>query len=300
MGQVKLPTLLKGDKIRLIAPARAVTPEEMGPFVSWINNLGLNIEFGAHLYGRHHQFSGTDEERAQDFINSWINPEIKAVICARGGYGCMRFMHLIPDTVWEKGSGKILAGFSDITTLHLALNAKGIETLHSPMAINFLNSDDGDEENFSRFKNALFSGKIEIDLSKNAKLNNGGFEGELMGGNLSLLYASLGTPEQPATDGKILFFEDLDEYLYHIDRMMVSLKRAKIFSGIKALLVGGMDKMVDNTVAFGQQAQEIVIHHTQEYGFPIIFDFPSGHGVKNFSFKLGAFTTFDGSILSQL
>jgi muramoyltetrapeptide carboxypeptidase len=300
MGKVGLPTLRPGDKVALIAPARAVSPEEMEPFLQWCKGLELQVQTGKHLYGRHHQFSGTDNERAQDFIEAWTNPEIKAVLCARGGYGCMRLMPFIQEEVWQKGNGKILAGYSDVTTLHLALNARGMASIHSPMAINFLNPDKSGLQNIEWFENILMKGKFHIDLSANEIMNPGPFSGEVVGGNLSLLFASLGTPEQPNTEDKVLFFEDLDEYFYHIDRMIVSLKRAGIFSKIKALLVGGMDKMNDNAIAFGQTAHEIISHHTQEFGFPILFDFPAGHGSKNISFKLGANITFDGSILSQL
>lgn len=212
----------------------------------------------------------------------------------------MRLLPFIQEEVWQKGNGKILAGYSDITTLHLALQARGMASIHSPMAINFLNPDENGIQNIESFEKILLTGKFHLDLSSNEIINPGPFSGDLVGGNLSLLFASLGTPEQPNTDEKVLFFEDLDEYFYHIDRMIVSMKRAGIFSNIKGLLVGGMDKMNDNAIAFGQTAQEIICHHTQEFGFPIVFDFPAGHGSKNFSFKLGANITFDGSILSQL
>jgi muramoyltetrapeptide carboxypeptidase len=299
MGQIKLPVLQKGDTASLIAPARAVTEAEMAPFLAWAAHHGILIKAGKHLYGRHHQFSGDDAQRAEDFVAAWTDPEVKAVFCARGGYGCMRFLHLIEKEVWAKGAGKILVGYSDITTLHLALNKQGIETLHAPMAINFFEPGQGTEENLLRLAEALFYGRVDMDLSENEKIHAAPFEGELVGGNLSLIYAALGTDEQPDTKGKILFLEDLDEYLYHIDRMMVSLKRAGLLSGLKALLVGGMDKMNDNTVAFGLQAEEIIRHHVEEYGYPVIFGFPAGHGIKNYSFKLSAFTTFDGSILNQ-
>lgn len=299
MGGVNTPVLQRGDTVALIAPARAVSVEEMQPFIQLLRDHGLIVKPGKHLFGRQHQFSAADIDRAEDFTEAWTSPEVKAVFCGRGGYGCMRFMQYIDEEIWLEGKDKLLVGFSDITTLHLALNKRGIPSLHAPMAINFFEPKKGTEDNIKRLEEVLFTGKVEIDLTQSEILHPAAFEGEIIGGNLSLIYASLGTPEQPDTRGKILFIEDLDEYLYHIDRMMVSLKRAGILNGLKALLVGGMDKMNDNIIEFGMDAQEIVKHHIAGCDYPVIFDFPAGHGIKNYAFKLGAYTTFDGSILRQ-
>lgn len=299
MGTIKLPALQPGDTVSLIAPARAVSVEEMQPFIQWLRERHLIVKTGKHLFGRDHQFSAADIDRADDFAMAWTDPDVKAVFCGRGGYGCMRMLEYLDDDTLNAGAGKMLAGFSDITTLHLALNKRGIETLHAPMAINFFEPKKGSETNFIHFEKAIFTGKVDIDLSGAEFQNKAAFEGEIVGGNLSLIYASLGTPEQPETDEKILFIEDLDEYLYHVDRMMVSLKRAGLLSNLKALVVGGMDKMNDNMVAFGQDALEIIAHHTAEFGYPVVFGFPAGHGLQNLAFKLGAFTTFDGEIFKQ-
>lgn len=299
MGTVKLPVLQPGDTVSLIAPARAVSVEEMQPFIQWLRDKHLIVKTGKHLFGRQHQFSAADIDRAEDFAMAWTDPDVKAVFCGRGGYGCMRILEFLDDDVLEAGKGKMLAGFSDITTLHLALNKRGIETLHSPLAINFFEPKKGTGDNFIHMEKVMFTGKCGFDLGQADGIRKGRFSGEITGGNLSLIYAALGTPEQPDTNGKILFLEDLDEYLYHVDRMMVSLKRAGLLSNLSALLVGGMDKMNDNMVPFGQDAYEIIAHHTAEYSYPVIFGFPAGHGLENRAFKLGAFTTFDGSMLRQ-
>ncbi len=299
MDRIKLPILKAGDKVAMIAPARWVSHEEMAPFKNWISQLGLVCVEGKHLYGKLHQFSGTDAERAQDFIDAWSNPEIKAVFCARGGYGSMRWTHLVPEEAWKSPNPKAFVGYSDITTLHLELNRRGYETLHAPMPINLFQINEHTQSNFEYLQKTLFEGHVKMDLGNCETLNPAAFEGEIVGGNLSLLYAAMGTPEYPDTNGKILFIEDLDEYLYHIDRMLVSLKRGGVFNHLKALLVGSMHDMKDNATPFGKQVHEMIAEHCAQYGFPVIFDIPAGHGPKNYCMKLNAYTTFDGQYLEQ-
>lgn len=292
------PLLKQGDRIALIAPARFVTPADIAPFITWAESHNLTVYPGKHLFGALNQFSGTDAERAADFISAWTNPEIKAIFCARGGYGTMRFLEHVPENLFKQ-AGKVLCGYSDITTLHLALNKAGVQTVHSPMAVNFQSNSFENRENIRHLEQLLFNGKIELNVSEILSVNLKPFSGNIIGGNLSLVYASLGTPEQPETEGKILFLEDLDEYLYHIDRMIVSLDRAGIFRNLNGLIIGSMSEMKDNTVPFGSTAEKIIAQRVAHYGFPVIFNFPAGHGPKNFAFKLGAFTTFDGYNFKQ-
>jgi len=299
---MKMPLLIPGNVVALIAPARAVSQEEMLPFKKWVQSKGLVLKEGKHLYGRLNQFSGTDAERAEDFCTEWLDPEVKAVFCARGGYGSMRWTHLVPESVWKQNKPKTLVGFSDITTLHLELNRYGVETLHAMMAHEFAKENEFQTANIESLENALFTGVLKYDLNENPEVEiyrGGNMRGDLIGGNLSLLYAALGTPEQPHTQGKILFIEDLDEYLYHIDRMVVSLKRAGIFKGLAGLIVGDMLNMRDNAIPFGANVLKIVLEAVEEYQFPVLFHFPVGHGLKNYALKLNAFTTFDGRFLIQ-
>lgn len=300
MGAINFEPLKSGDAVALIAPARSVTEEEMAPFLDWLRNLGLQPVLGKNLFGKFHQFSGRDEERADDFIAAWTDPKIRAVFCGRGGYGCLRLMPYLTKDVLAKGAGKILVGYSDVTTLHLALGNLGMASVHGPMAINFFDPKPGSQANFDFLEQLLFTGTVNYSAGNSPFLNKAAFEGVLTGGNLSLLYAALGTPEQPDTRGKVLFLEDLDEYLYHIDRMVVSLDRAGIFSGLAGLIVGSMTEMKDNATPFGQNVQQIIETHTQKYGFPVWFDFPAGHGLSNYSLKMNAYTTFDGKILRQI
>ena len=299
MGETRLAPLQAGDKVALIAPARAVSPLEMAPFKLWLQSLELDVCEGENLYQRDHQFSGSDAQRATDFISAWTNPTIKAVFCGRGGYGCLRLMKHISDAILLEGKGKWLIGYSDITTLHLALGRLDMESIHGPMGINFFEPKPGSEVNFDFLQSVLFGEKPKFDLSTYDTVTSQPFQGKTIGGNLSLIYASLGSPDQPDTRGKILFIEDLDEYYYHVDRMMLSLDRAGLLSHLSALIVGGMTDMKDNMIPFGKNTKDIILEHAGQYGYPIIFDFPAGHGERNLCMKLNAFTTFDGKFLTQ-
>ena len=293
-----MKALQPGDHIALIAPARAVSKDEMSAFRQWCADKALILQEGKNLYGKNHQFSGTAEERAQDLREAWTNPEIKAIFCARGGYGSVQLLDHLQNLDWT-ANPKWLVGFSDITTLHLHLNNLGIPSIHGPMAIHWGIQHEFTEENIAQLERLLFNLSVEINTSNSLISDELKFNGELIGGNLSLVYASLGTPEQPNTDGKVLFLEDLDEYLYHIDRMMVALKRAGVLKNPSALLIGGMTDMKDNAIPFGKSAKEIILEHADNHQYPVIFDFPAGHTQKNACFMTGAYCTFEDGILKQ-
>lgn len=295
-----LTALKPGDQIALIAPARAINKAEMAAFAAWCNEKKLILQEGQHLYGRYNQFSGTAEERASDLREAWQNTDIKAVFCARGGYGCVQMLELLEDVDW-KSNAKWLIGFSDITTLHLHLNKMGIPTLHGPMAIHWGIKHAFTEENIARTEDALFHLNVAIDSQNQTAGHVSGFSGKLLGGNLSLVYAALGTPEQPDTEKAVLFLEDLDEYLYHVDRMMMALKRAGLLKKLSGLIVGGMTDMKDNAIPYGHTAEEIIRQHMAGTGIPVVFDFPAGHTPKNACFFMGADCTFEnGKLIQQL
>jgi muramoyltetrapeptide carboxypeptidase len=249
---------------------------------------GFQVKVSQHLYGEFNQFSGTDDERAADLQSLIDDSEVKAIIFARGGYGWVRNIDQINFSSLEKHP-KWLIGFSDVTVLHSHLNIHhSICTLHAPMMINLMNEKRNEEATDTTIdiltgKNIRYSEK-----NLNALNRNGICEGELVGGNLSLLYALAGTPSDLATDGKILFIEDLDEYLYHVDRMMMQLKRTGKLTNLKGLIVGGMSDMRDNAIPFGKSAVEIISEAVAEYNYPVCFDFPSGHIDRNLPLVLGA------------
>lgn len=285
------PDFLKpGDKIGIVAPARKVTPEEMEPGIRYLREQGFEVIEGKNLYKDYHQFSGTDNERAADFQSMLDNTEIRAIIGARGGYGSVRIVDEIElDRLME--DPKWLCGFSDLTVFHNHIHHYlGLETIHCNMLFN-LHPDRYEETSASSMVKALAGEKLLYEIEspeKVAHLNKvGGSEGLLVGGNLSLLYSLNGSASDIDTRGKILFLEDLDEHLYHVDRMMMSLKRTGKLEHLVGLVVGSMSDMKDNTVPYGKTAEEIILEHVNDFEYPVCFGFPSGHEKQNVALILG-------------
>jgi muramoyltetrapeptide carboxypeptidase len=279
------PYLKSGDKIAIVATARKVSPAEMDDAISTFRSWGLQVLTGPHLFGSTDQYSGTDEERASDLQMMLDDKEIKAIICARGGYGTVRIIDSLDFSKFEQHP-KWIVGYSDITVLHSHIQTQfGIETLHATMPINF--PDEGTEAAIESLRKALFGEILEYSIGSQPINMTGNVSGVLTGGNLSILYSLTGTPSDIQTQDKILFIEDLDEYLYHIDRMMMNLKRSGKLSGIKGLIIGGLTKMNDNTVPFGKQAEQIIAEYAQDAGIPVCFNFPAGHIADNRALILG-------------
>lgn len=274
--------LKKGDKIGITASARKVSKEEMQAGISVLEKWGLEVVLGDSLYKSDHQFGGNDQERTEDLQRMLDNSSIKAIIAARGGYGTLRIIDQLNFDAFKK-SPKWLIGFSDITVLHSHIHQFQIETLHAKMLLNFTKNEASSES----LRQALF-GELKKHEHAPHPLNRiGSAEGELIGGNLSLLYALTGSVSDIHTQGKILFLEDLDEYLYHLDRMMLNLKRAGKLTHLKGLVVGGMTDMKDNPIPFGKNAEEIILDAVKEFDFPVCFDFPAGHVDLNLPLYLG-------------
>ncbi|MEP7167908.1 MAG: LD-carboxypeptidase [Bacteroidota bacterium] len=283
------PYLKQGDTIAIIATARKVTKEEMQPAIDILTGWGLQVVEGKNLYKQQNQFAGSDAERLNDLQNVLDDKKIKAVLFARGGYGTMRISDKIVPSKFTRNP-KWLIGFSDITTLHIMANALEVETLHAPMALNFSKTP---TEILNQIKDILFGKKFLLQPESgitNHKLNRqGSAKGMLIGGNLSMLYAENASGGEMNYDDKILFIEDLDEYLYHIDRMMLSLNRSGRLASLAGLIVGSMNDMRDNTIAFGfktdnpfgKTTEEIISEHVAEYNYPVCFNFPAGHIQNN-------------------
>ena len=279
------PYLKSGDKVAIIATARKVSPSEMDAAISIIRSWGLQVVTGPHLFGEKDQYSGTDEERLSDLQMMLDDKDIKAILCARGGYGTVRIIDQIDFSTFEQHP-KWIVGYSDITVLHSHIQSQfGIETLHAVMPINF--PDEGTETAIESLRKALFGETIEYNVGINPLNKTGNISGILTGGNLSILYSLIGTPSDIQTEDKILFIEDIDEYLYHVDRMMINLKRSNKLSGIRGLVVGGLTKMNDNTIPFGKQAEQIIAEYAQEAGIPVCFNFPAGHIADNRALIMG-------------
>jgi muramoyltetrapeptide carboxypeptidase len=281
------PFLEKGDKITIISPARSICFEEVHPSIRLFQKWGLEVVLGTHVFDKCNQYAGTDERRLLDLQQALDDPSIKAVICARGGYGTLRIIDRV-DFSGFIANPRWIAGYSDITVLHSHIQKNfGIETLHATMPYN-IKSDITPYEPAESLKKALFGGEIIYQQPATLHDRAGLSEGILTGGNLSILYALMGSSSEPDTSGKILFIEDVDEYLYHIDRMMINLKRAGKLKDLKGLIVGGMTELKDNQVPFGKTAQEIIAGAVREYDYPVCFDFPAGHGEKNVALYMGS------------
>jgi muramoyltetrapeptide carboxypeptidase len=277
--------LKPGDTIGIVATARRVTEENILPAVRQITQWGLKVKLSPYLYSNSHSYlAGTDKERSAAIQQFLDDPELAAIICARGGYGTTRIIDDIDFKEFKKHP-KWIVGFSDITALHLMLSSLGFESIHGTMPILFSRDDSSDS--VRQLHQALFGEPLEINAPPHSNNRNGIGQGKLVGGNLSLLIDSLGTRHQPETRGGILILEEVDEYLYKIDRMMVQLKRAGILSGLAGLIGGHFTDIKDTELNFGESVEEIIRQHTKEYSYPVAFQFPTGHENPNFSWIEG-------------
>ena len=265
--------LKQGSKVAIAAPARCVTPEEMAFAIHWLKEQGFVPVYDDRLFAVHHIFAGDDDFRASVFQEYLDNEEIEAIWLARGGYGSIRIIDKLDFTKFLQHP-KWIAGFSDSTVIHGKLSRLGVPSLHAPMPFYFENKT---EEAKKSLFNALTGKCLHYEFPANLLNRLGKMEGEIVGGNLSVLMGMNGSDIFPETDGKILFIEEVDEYIYHIDRMMRGLKRAGKFAHLKGLIVGGLTQIKDNTHPFGQTAEEVIAEAVSEYDYPVCFGFPAGH-----------------------
>ncbi len=271
--------LKKGDTVGIVAPARKIQKNEIENFLNVLDSWGLKWKFGEHLFGEHFIFSGTDEERANDMQKMIDDKNIRAIFCARGGYGSVRTLQHLDFSGFEKDP-KWLIGYSDITVFHSYVNKfTGVETLHGMMPFCF--RDKTDEESIKSLKIALFGEELIYQISPHELNIEGEVEGELVGGNLSLLNSLNGTVLFPNLKNKILFIEEVDEYLYNIDRMIMNLSLSGAFNRIKALVAGSFTGTKDNDDPFGKTEYEIIHEISDHYNIPVCFNVPSGHDFRN-------------------
>ena len=278
------PNYLKeGATVAIVSTARRISKKELIPAITILKKRGLKVVLGTSIGAEDHQFAGNDELRTSDFQTMLDHPEIDAIWCARGGYGTVRIIDQL-DFSNFKNYPKWIIGYSDITVLHAHLHQLGIETLHAQMPLFIETKSDA---TINSINETLFGEKYEIIIPSEKNNINGIASGQLIGGNLSILYSLCGSPSALNTKGKILFIEDLDEYLYHIDRMLQNLKRNGMFDQLEGLIVGGMTQMHDNDIPFGKNAAEMILDICSEYDFPIAFNFPAGHLEDNRALILG-------------
>lgn len=280
---MKTPQYLKkGSKIAIVAPAWKVTPEKISAAVKWIEEKGFVPVYDDRLFAEYNQFAGDDDFRASVLQEYLDRNDIDAIFCARGGYGTIRIIDKLDFTKFAEHP-KLIVGFSDVTVLHAKMQQLGYQSIHGIMSKNF---ESDDKVPMETLYEALTGKWHAVETQGSASLKS--FEGTpIVGGNLSVLYSMLGSDLFPETDGKILFIEDIDEYLYHIDRMMMALKRAGKLSHLKALLVGAFNDMHESSLPIGMTAREIIAENVKEYGYPVIWDYPAGHIDNNLALVLG-------------
>lgn len=284
MENIVPKALKRGDKIRIIATARAVDQKFIDNAIKIIDVYGFEVDCGRNLFAKSDQFAGSDIERIQDLNDAIADPSVRAIFCARGGYGTARILDKMDLNSFRKDP-KWICGYSDVTALHSHVFTKtSIQSVHSTMPVNF-------ESNSKKSLDSLFeliSGNaVNYEFNSHPLQVNGTTEGEIVGGNLSVLYSLIGSDSSLNTNGKILFLEDLDEYLYHIDRMFLNLRRSSFLSGLKGIIVGGMTDMNDNAIPYGLNVAEIIIENCKSLSIPIAFNFQSGHLDENLAWIHG-------------
>lgn len=286
---IKIPPYLqKGDTIGLVCPAGFMALDKVQTCISTLQDWGYAVKLGKTIGGNsQNYFSGTDEERLADFQQILDDDEVKAVLCARGGYGTGRIIDKVDFKKFKK-QPKWIIGYSDITILHSHLYTNYyISSLHAPMAGAF-NEEGYKNEFVLSLKNALEGKNAKYQCEAHAFNQKGEAVGELVGGNLALLAHLVGTGSDLKTKGKILFIEDVGEYIYNIDRMFYQLKRSGKFSKLAGLIIGGFSDMKDTERPFGKTAYEVIHELVKEYDFPVCFDFPVSHTDRNYALKIGA------------
>ncbi|MFY0602486.1 MAG: LD-carboxypeptidase [Flavobacteriaceae bacterium] len=282
------PYLKKGDTIAIVASAgilknkKEVIEKAKKTAESW----GLHVVVGSNVFNQNNHFAGTDIERASDFQKVLDDSSVKAIWCARGGYGSVRILDRLDFTKFLEHP-KWVIGYSDITALHNQIHNLGVATIHGMMGSSFQFDEEEIKESVLTLKKALFGELKNYTLPSSKYNKKGNAKGQLVGGNLTLLMTMLGSESSINTKDKILFIEEIGEYKYHIDRMLQSLKRAGYFNHCKGLIVGDMSNIKKNTTQWGSSIEQLILDVVSEYNFPVLFDFPAGHETDNRALVLG-------------
>ena len=280
------PYLTQGDTIGIVCPSGFMSYEKTQTAINVLQEWGYKIKTGSTLGNQLNYFSGTDEQRLNDLQEMLDDDSIKAIFCARGGYGLSRIIDKLSFKKFKKDP-KWIIGFSDISILHLHLYSNyKIASLHAPMASAFNN--EGYKNSFVQSLQKALSGQsLNYQCTSHSFNKDGIASGRLIGGNLSLIAHVVGTPSDIKTRDKILFIEDVGEYIYNIDRMLYQLKRSGKLDKLAGLIVGGFTELKDTTIPFGQTVYEIISDIVKEYDYPVCFDFPVSHGLENYALKIG-------------
>ncbi len=292
---MKIPKFLKkGDTVGIVAPAGRIKDDAyVATGIKIFEKWGLKVVTGKYLYQEYNDFSGTDIQRAEDLQKMLDDPGIKAIACARGGYGTIRLLDKL-DFKKFVNNPKWIIGFSDITVLHSLINNKyEIASIHAKMPVNFVEKDDDKDDSLLSLRYALFGKKLEYMVESFPLNITGTCTGVIAGGNLTTLTSLRGTPFDISPAGKILFLEDVGEHAYYIDRMMMNLKHGGLLENLEGLVVGQFTGTTDDRFTLNQAAFEIIHEKVKDYGYPVMFNFPAGHTSKNKALMLGSTIKLD-------
>lgn len=286
MNNILLPPFLKkDDRVAIVSPAGAIDADLVDGAIEVLKTWGLRPEKREYTTAKVGRFAGYDKWRCDDLQKVLDDPTIAAVLCSRGGYGTMRIIDKIDFTLFRKNP-KWLIGFSDITVLHAALNQKGYASIHGAMA-KAIAHEGNNRKSVEALKETLFGNKLTYTLPSSGYNRRGKASGQLVGGNLSLLYALLGTSFNPIKQGAVLFIEDVSEALYHVDRMLQALRLAGVFERISGLIVGEFSDVAADPSMLNN-LETAILEAVGSRNIPVIFDFPAGHGCQNMPLILGA------------
>jgi muramoyltetrapeptide carboxypeptidase len=284
---IQPPFLQPGDTIYITAPAKAIEESVVLEAKKTLETWGLNVRVAPHCLGRAAYFSGTDAERLADFQHGLDDPSIKAILCARGGYGCVRIVEELDWTAFQQNP-KWIVGFSDVTVFHQKINQLGVESIHGIMPLGFT---EGSMEAKETLHKALFGESIILEASPVKENCMGTAKGSLIGGNMTIIYSLIGTELSYTFKDKILFIEDIGEHIYKVDRMLHAFKLAGIFNQISGLILGGFTEMEDTDVPFGKTIEELISEQVVNLGIPVAFNVPIGHIPNNQAVVVGRTVT---------
>ena len=288
---IKVNPLKEGDKIVILAPAKSIDSASVEYAKNYFEEKGFEVQISNNCLGQYHYFSGSEAERLIDFQTALDDTSVRAIVCARGGYGCVQIVDKIQWASFLRDP-KWIIGFSDVTVFHQRVQKMDLPSIHASMPLNFQNNS---PEALSTLLSAIRGEKTLFSIPPDPSNKIGKANGVLVGGNLSIIYSLLGTNDQIDYTDKILFIEDLAEQLYNLDRMFYALNKAGVLDQIKGLIVGGMTNMKDTEVPIGLSYKEIILSHFQYKKTPVCFNFPAGHIDDNRALIMGSSVKLDVS-----
>jgi len=287
-------------KVRIVSPAKSIEKEHIDFSVKFLKEHDFEVEVSTNCLGADHYFSGTDEERLIDFQSALDDDSVDVILCARGGDGCIRIIDRLDFTKFLLNP-KLIIGFSDVTVFHNHIHSNfNLPTVHATMPLNFSSNSD---ESLLSLMDVLHGNKVKYKLASNTNNKRGEAKGEIVGGNLAIIYALIGTNSDINLDNKIVFIEDVGEYVYAIDRMMWSLQKSNILKKLAGLIIGGMTNTMDTDTPFGKSVESVILERVDHLDIPVCFNFPAGHIDDNraviFGKKAKLVVSDDGVIFEQ-